>query len=697
MIGKDGSARSVAGPGTDRIKGDIRNIIQLVVVNDSGKIVAFDEVRRAGELETEAVLSINSIPFGQTYHFLLLMGHWERDYDAESGGNYVYTSSPPTLLAAGLKNYLVTGSGKITITMWPVVVDTKFTTSNTGVPAGSGTAEPVIADGKPEKVSLLPVDWGVTWTVKRGASGNGFADLVKAQKVVNGGAGDELLVKSKQTVVRGTGLGESAPSETNTTTGNVISSGSIGTYTSGITRIGTEGSANFKLEYVPFNLTGAAAWNMIGEGESAFNLSNGGPVWIIRNGVNDLAQDGNTDFNTLGKTGNASANGNGAVAFKIEADGPGPYEPYDPEDPPPEGSLVIKDGVFDGPADSTAPQITFTTEGYSGEADAYYAVVDGGGPAPGYSEYTHELGSFAEGENHHGTVALEAANGDYDIYVVVFKDGQVSAPIKINTMSGGGSVDWEWGEPGRFMTISVAGEIAVSDDAGRTWRKTADLDAGQVEYWYDVAYGNGVFIMSPSLISVDGGNSWTQTSETFYTGSHGSIIYENGRFLAFNGENSSVKWSDDDGLTWHTTSIPVANWLGREGAYGEGILAAVGGESKAVAWSEDGGETWQEGTIGDNDYYWWCTAYGNGVFAALSYNAQKAAWSEDGKTWTVTDLSGTGGWWGSVIYADDVFVAVGGDYPYKKALWSEDGKTWTSIDMPAGTGGWWGLTYGKIP
>jgi hypothetical protein len=47
IIGKDGSARTVAGPDADRIKGDIRNIIQLVVVDKlTRQIAAFDEVQQ---------------------------------------------------------------------------------------------------------------------------------------------------------------------------------------------------------------------------------------------------------------------------------------------------------------------------------------------------------------------------------------------------------------------------------------------------------------------------------------------------------------------------------------------------------------------------------------------------------------------------------------------------------------------------
>lgn len=222
LIDKDGSARSVAGPDSTRIKGGkIRNFVQLVVADDSGKIAAFAEDRRQSDENEAATLTIDSIEFGKTYHFLLLMGHWEHD------GNYRYfdTSAdfrPPTLLAAGLKTQPVTGSGKITVVMWPVVVDTEFA-------SGSRTAAPK-GNGMPGMVSLLPLDWKVTWTVKKGASGDGFADMVTAQKAINAAAGDNLKVKSKQTIVKVAGQDESAPVTSNTDTGNVITLASIGSY-----------------------------------------------------------------------------------------------------------------------------------------------------------------------------------------------------------------------------------------------------------------------------------------------------------------------------------------------------------------------------------------------------------------------------------------------------------------------------------
>ncbi|MDR0760800.1 MAG: hypothetical protein LBF74_11960 [Treponema sp.] len=436
LVGEDSGARSVAGPDAARIKAEgIRNTVQLIIVDkETGRIAAFDEVRRQKDSEQDAMLIVNSLVLNKTYYFLLLMGHWERDYAREAedkDGKYDYKeANPPTLLAAGLQEETINGYGTVKVTMWPIVVDTEFT-------ASSQTAAPKIADGKPGPASLLPIDWGVTWTVKQGGSGNdGLVDLIQAQKVIaaNGG-GNTLKVKNKHTIVQGTDRTGSVLITPAAETGNVITLGSIGSYTSGITRIGTSGSVAFKLEYVPFNLTDPANWAAIrDEDKSAFDLSAGGPVWIIRNGVNDEDQNGNTDFNGK-RPWDGTVNGNGAVRFEITAGIPA------------HNTLVIKDGVFKGPSNSSTPVIAFTTAEYDGTAEVYYAVVNAGSPPPAYSAYTHSIpGSPLVVGDYQKQITLDTANSDYDVYVVLFKDGKVSVPVKINTKTGGGDVDWKWGE-----------------------------------------------------------------------------------------------------------------------------------------------------------------------------------------------------------------------------------------------------------
>ncbi|MDR2743319.1 MAG: exo-alpha-sialidase, partial [Treponema sp.] len=467
FIGKDGSARSVAGPDSAQIKGNIRNFMQLIVVDDTGNIVAYAEDRRLNEEDTEGVLSINSIAFGQNYRFLLLMGHWEHEnYNYYDGTN---DFRPPTLLAAGLKTQQVFGSETITVVMWPIVVDTVFSANDRNL-----TVAPVITNGNPVAVTLYPIDWDVLWTINRGATGNGFTDLIG----------------------RTTPLSNPDAS----LTGKIITQ-PIGTYTSGFTKIGTVGSVNFKLEYKPFTTD---AWSTVNNNNiksDFFNLIEGGPVWIIRNGVNDEPQNESTNFTRFGNEVNY--NGNGAVRFVIA-----------PKTPDDGSELEISNGVFVGPSTSTTPDITFTTDGYEDSAEVYYAVVEKG-HTPDYSDYKPlgEDNTVEEGD-HRETIELDTANGDYDVYVIIYKDGEVSDPIIINTKEGGLDTDYEWGI-GRFIAVAYDSDNAAwSGDGGKTW---TNAPMPRLANWRSVTYGDGVFVALSCTVdyyavarSEDNGETWQE-------------------------------------------------------------------------------------------------------------------------------------------------------------------------------------------
>jgi hypothetical protein len=686
MIGKDGQARSVAGPSADRIKGDIRNVIQLVVLDKATKrITAFDEVRRETDGSDPAVLAIESLPFGKEYCFLLLMGHWERDYaqEAASGdGKYVYKEGePPTLMAAGLSEQLITGSGKVKVTMWPLVVDAVFETAEAGVPAGLRVREAAVNAGKPGKAALLPVEWKARWTVKRGSSGNGFENLIKAQKALDGNAGDELLVKGKGSVLRGSGL-QDAVAEKPVVQGNVITLGLDSAYTKGMERIEAEGSVNFKLEYVPYNLTDGAQWTGY-KGVSAFDLDGKAPVWMIRNGVNDLAQDGKTDFANLGKQGHSDANGNGAIGYKVSAaQGSGDKEF------PGYTDLTLTKGEFKGPADSAAPKITFTTGGYSGTAEGRYAVTGQQEPEPVYSGYTGSFGGLGAGA-HEEEAALPTAGGSYYIYVVLFKDGNVSSRIRYDSATGDVDLELEWGDDKagggnlkRFVAIAwVDDKAAWSEDGGETW-KAATLPS--TANWTEVAYGNGRFLAvagnsNKAALSEDGGETWKVVSMPA-TSRWTSAAYGNGRFAAVGGNDNTAAWSEDGGETWKKTTMPsLANWLAV--AYGNGRFLTFADGNNTAALSEDGGETWKMAAV-PSAADWQGVAYGNGRFAAVAYSSNKAAWSEDGGgTWKAATLPSNAKWY-SAAYGNGRFAVVA--YSSDQAAWSEDGgETWKTAAMPA--------------
>jgi formylglycine-generating enzyme required for sulfatase activity len=307
-IGADGSARAVAGPTRPLIEtGGICNVIQLVVLDpETNKVHTLTDVRQENSGQTNATLTVNALTYEKDYEFLLLMGHWDRKYgELSAEGNYKYFEDHlPTLLAAGHHTASIglwSGDNTVTITMYPLVVDAKFTKGPATVAAATGG------------VFLVPGTWNLIWEVSRGTSGtNGFTDLVAVRKAA-GMDEDTPVFVSSTAIVRDNG-----GQDTETTIvpggdyGNQITLAIPADYTDGA---GDTGSANFNLKYIPFSLKDTD-WSGFND-QSRFDLSVGkAPEWIIRNGINDLAQNGDTDFSSPIAWGGIK-NGNGALSFTV--------------------------------------------------------------------------------------------------------------------------------------------------------------------------------------------------------------------------------------------------------------------------------------------------------------------------------------------------------------------------------------------
>jgi hypothetical protein len=281
-LGIGGGSRAAAGPGAGTIRyGKILNTAQVIVADAEGNVVYFAQDRRANNSDNDIEISAK-VQAGETYHFLVLMGHTERNYSGEEPDNeYQYQDAAPTLLAAGFTTAAVTGDGQaITIAMKPLVVDTVFSYSGVTAPAA-------LPDGVrlPQGVAAA-----VTWKLT-----NGLTPLINAQKAVRSGAGDKLgAVKITTTVRKNTNTNDDV------TANNVLLSGADDNEISAAVSTAaavSAGSAYFNLTYAPFNLTDGSVWT----GKS-FNVTNvkvdasGVPQWIIRNGINNDAQNGDTAF-----------------------------------------------------------------------------------------------------------------------------------------------------------------------------------------------------------------------------------------------------------------------------------------------------------------------------------------------------------------------------------------------------------------
>jgi hypothetical protein len=267
----EAEARFIAGPDEGQLKG-IYNFMELAVLDDKAAFFTAAEAGRDANGGMTGKKGAGSWVMGRTYHFLLLMGH--RAAEGET----------PTLLAAGLQSQAIDKSGKVTITMWPLEVDTEFilTAKNrTGV-----------KDGDIRAYLRGAGTWTVRWTLAAGQEGDTMQTLLAAKQVVSAGAA-AVFADADLTVKRG------AAAVTGAVAGLYAVTAPLGDLA-----VGDADSVSFNLKYRAFNLPDNASLK----------------EWIIRNGVNDSAQDGNTDFGGPAAWAGGGKNGNGAVNFAVGAE-----------------------------------------------------------------------------------------------------------------------------------------------------------------------------------------------------------------------------------------------------------------------------------------------------------------------------------------------------------------------------------------
>jgi hypothetical protein len=387
-----GGGRSIIGPDTPIKSGTATlNYAQVVVLDNNGKVVYFGAQRQRKADDSSATFAISGVENWNVDHrFLVLMGHWEREYTEGAGGDYVYKDgAAPTLLATGYTE--VEPSRQIPVEMYPLKVDTSF------VGTDGTTEQPVVGAA----LSVVPVPWTVQWTVQ----GAGFTNLITAEgKTPNSTAITEVFTASSTGSFNGSAISDAL---TAGAAGTWTLSKDLSTYTT-LENVGKSGYVNFNLTYVPFK---DKTWDGVSVTTPSGGASGGKPRWIIRNGINDTPQDTNTSFTLSSGTipWNGTKNGNGAVNFTVALDV--------------DSSLGVS-GQFTG-----SSEISYTTTGYTGTGDVYYAATSESS-APAWSLSNYKLigdDEVAGTYSASGSSIDSSKNG----YVILVKDGKMSSPAKL--------------------------------------------------------------------------------------------------------------------------------------------------------------------------------------------------------------------------------------------------------------------------
>jgi len=190
---------------------------------------------------------------------------------------------------------------------------------------------------------------------------------------------------------------------------------------------------------------------------------------------------------------------------------------------------------------------------------------------------------------------------------------------------------------------------------------TSYSSAASNNYWYDVTFGNGLFVAvsrngtGNRVMTSPNGTTWTSRTSAA-DNQWLSVTFGNGLFVAFSSNGANRVMTSPNGTTWSLgTSIPNNVWQGV--TFGNNRFVAVSGDG-AVLTSTDG-ISWSLG-ISAAVNNWSDITYGNGSFVAVSStgNDNRVMTSQDGVNWSIRTTPASIGYLYAVTFGNGLFVAV---------------------------------------
>ena len=251
---------------------------------------------------------------------------------------------------------------------------------------------------------------------------------------------------------------------------------------------------------------------------------------------------------------------------------------------------------------------------------------------------------------------------------------------------------------GEFADRIAALEAAES--LGIDWRET-ELPSSRS--WYDIAYGNGRFVVVASSAAVaaysDDGIHWTETPLPSSLRSP-CIAYGNGKFVII-APKYQVTMVSSDGIQWENggpLSGAAIAWtpLGFGGSnrfVAPGQIASSSGATRfPVEYSDDGGISWKSQSSREIGV-WRDIVYGGDKFVMVGDSGAYAR-STYGNSWTVYALPVKSNFYGidyGALDGENLFVAVANNS--NQIVDSATGSGWTKAELPL-TNNWRSMAYG---
>jgi plastocyanin len=300
-----------------------------------------------------------------------------------------------------------------------------------------------------------------------------------------------------------------------------------------------------------------------------------------------------------------------------------------------------------------------------------------------------------------GTIYYVLATPSSSTFTITATPGGSTA-VNLSTGSGSMSlvaVGWDHINQGTPIASSldssslyyIEPRITFSDPQFTQTATTLYTLAGGTTY-NSAAYGNGTWLALPSQYAVGAvstnGTIWSAITLPT-SGNFVSCAFGNNYFVGIAGSPATCIYSNSNGATWKTATLPGASNIGWSAVeYGAGRFVAISQTpSTTGAYSDDFGKTWTSSTIIQGA--WNDLAYGNGVWVAvatysvglpktLMYSTTNgASWTDNSSAANTAAVN-----YASVTFGNGRFVAVSGSIGTQYAIWSLDGINWTASLNP---------------
>jgi hypothetical protein len=246
---------------------------------------------------------------------------------------------------------------------------------------------------------------------------------------------------------------------------------------------------------------------------------------------------------------------------------------------------------------------------------------------------------------------------------------------------------------GRYVAATINGASATYSPDGFNWTATSTGLSGQ---WAAIAYGNGMFVGTVSILSnqgmfsSDNGATWAAGGIMPVFGYWLSIAFGAGLFVALSWNTSSAATSSN-GSTWTVQTLPASStWASL--IFAGGKFVAIADSSSTQGMTSLDGLTWTTMTL-PSVQNWKSITYGNGLYVAFASDTNVYATSTDGATWTQRLLPTTMRTVKGSAYGNSTFAVVCADGSF---FVSADGLTWRFLptNTPNLTDAFAGVCFG---